>query len=140
MIEYQLDNISEFHFDPDFYFPWIKKVIQYEDYQTGDIFYHFCSDKFLLKINLTYLQHDWLTDVITFPLSTRPGIISGEIFISIDRIRENASVLQIGFETEFARVLIHGILHLSGYNDHSEVDKRQMRAKEDYYLSLLPQK
>jgi len=140
MIDYQLDGISNIIVNPANYFLWIKQAIQEENRETGDIFYHFCSDDFLLKINGDYLQHDYLTDIITFPLSTRPDIISGEIFISIDRVRENASILQADFEREFARVLIHGILHLLGYNDHTDEEKLQMRAKEDYYLSLLPQK
>jgi len=140
MIKYQLDNISELPLYPSIYFPWIKQAIQEENHQTGDIFYHFCNDDFLLKINREYLQHDYLTDIITFPLSTQPEIISGEIFISIDRVKENASILQTGFEREFARVLIHGVLHLLGFDDHTDEEKREMRAKEDYYLSLLPQK
>ncbi len=140
MIDYQLNNVSTIIVNPTNYFLWIKQAIQEEKRETGDIFYHFCSDDFLLKINRDYLQHDYLTDIITFPLSTRPDIISGEIFISIDRVRENASILQAGFEREFARVLIHGILHLLGYDDHTDEEKLQMRAKEDYYLSLLPQK
>lgn len=140
MIRYQLDRVSELAFDPTIYFTWIKQTIQEEHRQTGDLFYHFCSDDFLLKINRDYLQHDFLTDIITFPLSTQPQIISGEIFISIDRIRENASNLQTGFKHEFARVLIHGVLHLMGYDDHTDEEKLQMRAKEDYYLSLLLQK
>jgi len=140
MIKYQLDNIDKLLVDPNFYFPWIKRAILYENYLLGDIYYHFCSDDFLLKINREYLRHDWLTDIITFPMSSVSDIISGEIFISLDRVSENASVRKIGFELEFARVLIHGILHLVGYNDQSDSERRQMRAKEDYYLSLLPQK
>jgi len=140
MIKYQLDNISKIVVDPAPYFSWIKQSIEEENHQTGDIYYHFCSDDFLLKINKRYLQHNYLTDIITFPLSTHPEIISGEIFISIDRVRENATTLDAGFELEFARVLIHGVLHLLGYDDHVATEKRQMRAKEDYYLSLLPQK
>ncbi|HDO06735.1 MAG TPA: rRNA maturation RNase YbeY [Bacteroidetes bacterium] len=140
MIKYQLDNIPQLIVDPDTYFPWIKQAIHEENHQPGDLFYHFCSDEFLLKINQEFLQHDYLTDIITFPLSTQSEIVSGEIFISIDRVRENASALQTGFEREFARVLIHGVLHLTGYDDHTDEEKRVMRSKEDYYLSLLPQK
>jgi len=140
MIKYQKDSIPKLLIDPTIYFPWIKLSIQEENHQVGDLFYHFCSDDFLLKINKDYLQHDYLTDIITFPLSVQPEIISGEIFISIDRVRENASALQTEFEREFTRVLIHGVLHLLGYDDHTDEDKLQMRAKEDYYLSLLPQK
>ncbi len=140
MIKYQLDNVAKILPDPSDYFPWIKETINAENHQTGDIFYHFCSDDFLLKINQDYLQHNYLTDIITFPLSTRPEIISAEIFISIDRIHENASLLKTSYEHEFARVLVHGVLHLLGYDDHTDEEKKEMRAKEDYYLSLLPQK
>ncbi len=140
MIEYQYDSISKLIIDPAIYFPWIKLAILEESHQIGDLFYHFCSDDVLLKINQDYLQHDYLTDIITFPLSVQSEIISGEIFISIDRVSENASALQTEFEREFARVLIHGVLHLLGYDDHTDEDRLQMRAKEDYYLSLLPQK
>ncbi|VAW28786.1 Metal-dependent hydrolase YbeY, involved in rRNA and/or ribosome maturation and assembly [hydrothermal vent metagenome] len=140
MIKYQLDNISNLTVEPTLYFSWIKQAIKEENHYSGDIFYHFCSDEFLLKINRTYLQHDYLTDIITFPLSTHPDIISGEVFISVERVRENAALLQTGFEREFARVLIHGVLHLLGYADLTDEEKLQMRAKEDYYLSLLPQK
>ncbi len=140
MIKYQLDNIHKLTTDPLFYFPWIKQAIALEHHKTGNILYHFCNDHFLLEINREYLQHDFLTDIITFPFSGNPDIISGEIFISIDRIMENASLYETPFEKEFARVLIHGVLHLLGYDDHTDGEKREMRAKEDYYLSLLPQK
>jgi len=140
MISYQLDNIHTIPIDPSGLFPWIKQSIEKENHQTGDLFYHFCSDEFLLTVNRNFLQHDYLTDIITFPLSTRPEIISGEIFISVDRVRENAVLLKTAFEEEFARVLIHGVLHLLGYNDHTDEEKLEMRAKEDYYLSLLPLK
>ncbi len=140
MLKYQIDDECGLSLDPQEYFPWIKQVIELENHQTGDVFYHFCSDEFLLKINKDFLNHDFLTDIITFPQSTLPEIISGEIFISVDRIVENSSILDVEFEQEFARVMVHGILHLIGYDDHTVEDKRQMRAKEDYYLSLLPQK
>ncbi len=139
MIKFQSDK-PNLTLDPVFYFPWIKHVIKEENHQPGDLFYHFCSDEYLLKLNRDFLQHDYLTDIITFPFSTQPEIVSGEIFISIDRVRENAFALQTGFEREFARVLIHGVLHLLGYGDQTDEEKRVMRSKEDYYLSLLPQK
>ncbi len=140
MIRYQLDDIHNILIEPSSLFPWIKQSIEKENHQTGDLFYHFCSDEFLLTVNRNFLQHDYLTDIITFPLSTRPEIISGEIFISVDRVRENAALLKTAFEEEFARVLIHGVLHLLDYNDHTDEEKLEMRAKEDYYLSLLPLK
>jgi probable rRNA maturation factor len=140
MIKYQIDRLSDLKIDPVPYFPWIKKAIEEENHQIGDLLYHFCNDEFLLQINRQYLQHDFLTDIITFPLSTVERIISGEIFISVDRVEENASKMKVPFEQEFGRVLIHGVLHLLGYDDHSDEEKKEMRSKEDYYLSLLPQK
>ncbi len=140
MIKYQLDNIEKPDFNPAVLFPWIEQVIRKEGYSVGNILYHFCDDDFLLHINREYLQHDYLTDIITFPLSAQPEIISAEIFISTERISDNAKQLGTAFAREFSRVLVHGVLHLMGYDDHTDADKREMRAKEDYYLSLLPQK
>ena len=117
---------------------WLKKSIQTEGKVAGEINYIFCDDDYLAKINYKYLKHNTLTDIITFPYSNSSSVISGDVFISIDRVNENAVGLNIKFETELARVLIHGVLHLVGYNDHSNEEKRQMRSKEDYYLNLLP--
>ncbi len=115
---------------------WLKKSIQIEGKVTGEINFVFCDDDYLVKINYKYLKHNTLTDIITFPNSNSSSVISGDIYISIDRVNENAIGLNIKFETELARVLIHGVLHLVGYNDHSNEEKRQMRSKEDYYLNL----
>ena len=98
----------------------------------------FCSDNYLLKINQDYLKHDTYTDVITFNY-VEENVISGDIFISIDRIKENASKVGIDFNMELARVAIHGILHLIGYNDKSSEETQEIRAKEDFYLTLLPE-
>ncbi len=117
---------------------WLKKSIQIEGKVTGEINFVFCDDDYLVKINYKYLKHNTLTDIITFPNSNSSSVISGDIYISIDRVNENAIGLNIKFETELARVLIHGVLHLVGYNDHSNEEKRQMRSKEDYYLNLQP--
>ncbi len=140
MIKYQIDNLNKLDLNPSIYFPWIEQVIRKEGFLAGNILYHFCDDDFLLRINNAYLQHDYLTDIITFPLSEQPEIISAEIFISIDRVKDNAKKLGTDFVQEFSRVLVHGVLHLMGYDDHTEAERREMRAKEDYYLSLLPQK
>lgn len=140
MIDYQLNKISSLSLSPEEYFPWVKEVIRLEGAQTGNILYHFCNDEFLLQINRNFLHHDYFTDIITFPLSSDPHIISAEIFISIDRVLENSQKMRTSFPEEFARVLIHGVLHLLGYDDHTHEEKKEMRSKEDYYLSLLPQK
>ncbi len=140
MINFQFDSADKFSFHPSVYSNWLKKVIASEQYKTGDILYHFCTDEGLLQINRSFLQHDYYTDIITFPLSGSAEIISGEIFISTERVNENAKTRKIPFQTELARVLVHGVLHLIGYDDHTDEERQQMRAKEDYYLSLLPQK
>jgi rRNA maturation RNase YbeY len=117
---------------------WLKKSIQAEGKITGEINYIFCSDAYLSEINLKYLEHNTLTDIITFSNSNNPSIISGDIFISVERVHDNAQSLNTDFEKELSRVLIHGVLHLMGYDDHTAGEKQQMRAKEDYYLLLQP--
>ncbi len=113
---------------------WVSKAITEEDCRLGDIDYIFCSDDYLHKINLDFLEHDTLTDIISFDYSVGKEL-HGEIYISIDRVKENASEYGVFFEDELARVIIHGILHFCGYKDKDEKDEKMMRAKEDYYLS-----
>ena len=115
---------------------WIEQVITTEDKTLKSLNFIFCSDAYLHQINVEYLQHDTLTDIITFPYS-RPPIIEGDIFISIDRIKENASTFNTSFENELHRVIIHGVLHLCGYLDKTPKEKKEMRAKEDGALALL---
>jgi len=96
----------------------------------------FCSDKYLVKLNNQYLKHNTLTDILTFDYSTDPESIHGEIYISIQRVKENAARFNESFDEELHRVIIHGVLHLTGYNDKSTTDKALMREKEEAYLSL----
>ncbi len=121
----------------DKYKRWIKETIEKEKAIPGDIQYIFCSDEYLLEVNRKFLNHDYYTDIVTFPLSEKEEIITGEIYISVDRIKENAGINNVDFENELARVIIHGVLHLIGYDDLNEDEKREMRAKENYYLNLL---
>jgi rRNA maturation RNase YbeY len=114
---------------------WIKAVIEAETKQTGDINYIFVSDEELLDMNKQVLNHDYYTDIITFDYCSGKTI-SGDLFISIDRVRENALHEQTGFDNELHRVMIHGVLHLCGYGDKSKIEEQLMRAKEDYYLNL----
>jgi len=114
---------------------WITQTIQNENHKLEEISYIFCDDDFLLEKNKTYLNHDTLTDIISFDYSVGQ-LISGDIFISIDRVKENATTFKVDFLDELNRVIIHGILHYCGYNDKTSEEKKQMRAKEDYYLSL----
>jgi len=117
---------------------WILNIILSNSYTLGQINYIFCSDNFLLQTNVKYLKHDTFTDIITFDTSENSNEISGDIFISIERVKENAKSYRVSFTNELHRVMIHGILHLLGYNDNTNDEKVIMREKEDYYLSLLP--
>lgn len=112
---------------------WIGSSVEEEMKLIGPINFIFCTDEFLYNLNVEYLSHDTLTDVITFDYS-ESGRISGDIFISIPRVRENAANFAPSFVDELHRVMIHGVLHLIGYKDKSKKDFRKMREKEDYYL------
>lgn len=114
---------------------WIKSAIQQEGHHLGILNFIFCSDPYLHKINIEYLNHDTLTDVITFPYSETQ--VEGDIFISIDRIKDNAESFNVSFEQELNRVMIHGVLHLMGYTDKTLADKKKMTQKENLYLGLL---
>jgi rRNA maturation RNase YbeY len=109
-----------------------------EGFIPGEIHYVFCDDTYLLSINEQYLNHHDFTDIITFSLSEVASVIRGEIFISVERVNENATINGVGFGIELARVLVHGVLHLVGYDDHTMEEKSLMRSKENYYINLLP--
>lgn len=114
---------------------WLKFVAGSEARQLGDINIIFCSDNYLLDINLRYLGHDYFTDIVTFDYC-EGGKLSGDLFISLDSVRENAAFYGAGFSDELDRVIVHGLLHLIGYDDHTPAQQEQMREKENYYLSL----
>ncbi len=113
---------------------WLKFVAESETKRLGDIAVIFCSDHYILDVNMKYLQHDYFTDIITFDYC-EGNVLSGDLFISIDSVRENAAFYGSEFADELNRVIVHGLLHLIGYDDHTEEDIAQMRAKENYYLS-----
>lgn len=115
---------------------WIKSAIKKEGFTLSQLNYIFCSDDSLREMNIQYLKHKTYTDIITFDNSEEDGKIEGDIFISIDRIRENSEKLKTEFTEELHRVLIHGVLHLVGYSDKTPPAKARMRKKEDTYLSL----
>ena len=124
------------------YTRWLQQVILQEGASCGAINFIFCSDDYLLEKNRTFLDHDTLTDIITFDYSTHiPGTktLSGDIFISVDRVEENARIFGVDFLQELARVLVHGVLHLSGYTDKTRRQQKLMRSREDFYLPLLPE-
>jgi probable rRNA maturation factor len=114
---------------------WIKSTIETEGYKLNELNYIFCSDQHLLKINQQYLDHDTYTDIITFDNSEKDRVIEGDIFISIDRIRDNAIKFNSGEINELHRVIIHGALHLLGYQDKKAESKKIMTGMEDHYLS-----
>lgn len=113
---------------------WISKSINSENCKEGELNYIFCSDDYLHKINVDFLNHDTLTDIISFDYSVGKEL-HGDIYISVERVEDNAKDFDVSFEDELARVMIHGILHYCGYKDKSEDDAKLMRSKEDYYLS-----
>jgi probable rRNA maturation factor len=115
---------------------WIKNTANKEGSKLKEVNYIFCSDKKLLAINKQYLRHTTLTDIITFDNSEEPGQLESDIFISVQRVKENALKLKLPFEVELRRVMIHGVLHLLGYGDKSSSEKAIMRKKEEAYLSL----
>lgn len=119
---------------------WIQSIAKNEAFHVVDLSYVFCTDDYLLNINIEHLDHHTLTDIITFDLSDHPDNpeIEGEIYISIDRVKENADNFKVSFESELSRVLAHGILHLCGYKDKSPVEEQLMREKENFYLSTSP--
>lgn len=114
---------------------WLKLVAESEVYTLGNVSVIFCSDNYILDINQRFLQHDYFTDIITFDYS-EGSKISGDLFISVDSVKENSIEYGTDFENELHRVIVHGILHLIGYDDHTDEDVRIMRSKENYYLSL----
>ena len=113
---------------------YINNLIRNEGKKTGDINYIFCTDDYLLEINKQYLSHDYYTDVITFDYSEFP-VVSGDIFISVDMVRNNAKEFAPSIEHEMYRVIFHGVLHLCGYMDKQPDEEKLMREKEDYYLA-----
>ena len=115
---------------------WIQAVIESHAHQLRQLNYIFCSDTYLHKINIEYLNHDTYTDIITFPYQHSP-IVESDIFISLDRVRENAQKFEVPFDMELRRVIIHGVLHLCGLADKTEAEKKQMRAMENTCLVLF---
>jgi probable rRNA maturation factor len=115
---------------------WISNVIKSEDKKEGEINYIFCDDEYLLQINQEHLNHDYYTDIISFDY-TVGNEISGDMFISVDRVKDNAVDFNVSFEEELKRVIVHGVLHYCGYKDKSEADEVLMRSKEDEKLAMF---
>ncbi|MBQ3657284.1 MAG: rRNA maturation RNase YbeY [Bacteroidales bacterium] len=113
---------------------WIKSAIESEGKQLGDISYIFCSDEYLWNMNKQFLNHDYYTDIITFDY-VKKDVVSGDLFISYDRIKDNAEKFNVLRETELLRVMIHGVLHLVGYDDLTDEDEKEIHSREDFYLN-----
>ncbi len=135
-------NINFFTEDTSFIFAndelvstWLTKVADHEKQEIRNLNYVFCSDEYLLGINQKYLNHDYYTDIISFPLSSE--VIEGDIFISVDRVTENASKNKVNFENELYRVMVHGLLHFLGYKDKTQEESITMRTLENKYLELI---
>ena len=130
---YELDFKLE---DEAAYSDWISKVISSENKSEGEINYIFCGDDYLIELNQQYLDHDTLTDIISFDYSEGNNL-QGDIFISIERVRENAEDFDVPFNEELKRVLVHGVLHYCGYKDKSEEDEKLMRQKEEEKMQMF---
>ena len=115
---------------------WISSVISEEEFREGEINYIFCDDDYLLKLNLEFLNHDTLTDIISFDYTVGKEI-NGDVYISIERVRDNANDFNVEFIDELNRVMVHGVLHYCGYKDKSEDEEKTMRLKENYYTSKI---
>ncbi len=118
------------------YTSWIENVIESEGKDLGELSYIFCDDEYLLEINQQYLDHDTLTDIISFDY-TEGNVVSGDIFISVERVQDNANDFNVSFEDELKRVIIHGVLHYCGYKDKSESDELLMRSKEEEKIKMF---
>lgn len=136
------EMIRYYYQDTDFVFKpklitkqWLKTVAGSEMKKLGDISIIFSSDNYILDINIKYLQHDYFTDIITFDYCVG-NVISGDLFISVDSVRDNSMYFKTKFEDELDRVIVHGLLHLMGYDDHTDEQQELMRHKENYYLSI----
>ena len=127
--QFQLSNETIFE-------QWIKETIQNEGCSLGDINYIFCDDDYLHKINVEFLDHDTLTDIISFDYSVGKQL-HGDIYISVERVEDNANDFKVDFDVELSRVIIHGILHYCGYKDKTDEDAKLMRAKEEQYMKVL---
>ena len=135
MVRYFFED-TDFQFKPKrFTSSWLKTVAESEIRRLGEVNLIFCSDNYILDINQRFLQHDYFTDIITFDYC-EGNVLSGDLFISVDSVRENSLEYGTEFEDELNRVIVHGVLHLAGYDDHTEEDVKEMRSKENYYLDL----
>ncbi|MFA7275043.1 MAG: rRNA maturation RNase YbeY [Crocinitomicaceae bacterium] len=129
-------SLPPFEFNEIIVESWLKSVAKNEGFELGEVALVFCTDEELLEMNRKHLDHDFYTDIITFDYS-EDNSVAGDLFVSVDRVRENASDLLQDFNRELHRVVVHGVLHLCGYGDKSDEEEAVMREKEDFYLNKL---
>ena len=134
MIQIHIEGVEVPVFNQELFCSWLEDVVVSEGAQLGDIQFVFCSDDYILEINKKYLNHDYYTDIVTFDY-TLDNLISGDLFVSIDRVIDNASDYTCPVFDELLRVCVHGVLHLLGYKDKTPADSVIMRSKEDYYIA-----
>ena len=127
--DFELDNVEQYE-------DWISRIIESEGFDEGEINYIFCDDEYLHKINVEYLDHDTLTDIISFDY-TVGNLIQGDIFVSVERVKDNANDFNVSFEEELKRILSHGVLHYCGYKDKSPKDEALMRSKEEEKMQMF---
>jgi len=136
-IEFIVEDVADFFLhDAEDLVAWIERIAVVHEYRIAQLTFIFCSDEYLHKLNVEYLDHDTLTDIITFDNADDADVLEGDIFISVERVQDNAKDLRIRFRDELHRVMIHGVLHLLGYHDKDLLSQTAMRRKEDYCLSL----
>ena len=127
--DFELDNVEQYE-------DWISRIIESEGFDVGEINYIFCDDEYLHKINVEYLDHDTLTDIISFDY-TVGNVLQGDIFVSVERVQDNAKDFNVSFDEELKRVLSHGVLHYCGYKDKSPEDEALMRSKEEEKMQMF---
>ena len=127
--DFELENVAHYE-------DWISRIIESEGFDEGEINYIFCDDEYLHKINVEYLDHDTLTDIISFDY-TVGNVLQGDIFVSVERVKDNANDFNVSFEEELKRVLSHGVLHYCGYKDKSPKDEALMRSKEEEKMQMF---
>jgi len=137
MIRFYTLDVEMPPIDPQRVKAWIKEVVEGYSKTVGELYYYFCSDERLLEINRERLGHDFYTDIVTFPMTDCETVLSSEFCISVDRIKENAETFKRSHKSELHRVIIHGVLHLIGFDDHTDKEEKEMREKEEEALKLL---
>jgi rRNA maturation RNase YbeY len=137
MLEIHYEDTEILDLDPEFFVSWLSVVATRENKELGELNLIFCSDDYLLQMNREHLDHDYYTDIITFDY-VDGNVLSGDLFISVDRVKDNAVSFNVEMKHELLRVVVHGFLHLAGYVDKSESEEKVMRLKENTYLEIVP--